>query len=111
MAVSPQLPRHNRRIAKRHGLAFDVLSDPGNRTADRFGLVYRVPDDLKRLYLRFPIDLEKFNGDDSWILPMPARFVAGTDGILVAADADPDYTMRPEPTDTVGALRALAGRS
>ncbi len=108
MAVSPQLPRHSTRIVKRHKLSFDVLSDPGNRVAEQFGLVWTMPDDLQQAYLRFPIDLEKFNGDDSWTLPMPARFVAGEDGVLVAADADPDYTVRPEPSATVDVVRRLA---
>lgn len=108
MAISPQLPRHSRRVTKRHGLTFDVLSDPGNGIARRFGLVFELAEDLRRVYLSFPVDLEKFNGDDSWTLPMSARFVVGTDGLLVAADADPDYTVRPEPSATVELLRQLA---
>ena len=47
------------------------------------------------------------HGDDSWTLPMPARFVIDRQGIMRWRDVDPDYTTRPEPADTVAALRAL----
>ncbi len=107
MAISPQLRKYNRRIAGRHKLSFDVLSDPGNRVAERYGLKWQLPEDLRQVYLSFPLDLPKHNGDDSWTLPMPARFVVDVDGRSVAADADPDYTVRPEPSATVEVLRNL----
>ena len=107
MAISPQLRKYNRRISGRHKLSYDVLSDPGNRIAGHFGLKFQLSDDLRRVYESFPLDLPKHNGDDSWTLPMPARFVIGGDGRIVAADADPDYTVRPEPSATVEVLRSL----
>ena len=39
-----------------------------------------------------------------------ARFVIDRAGIIRAADADPDYTRRPEPAQTVEVLLRLAGR-
>ena len=75
--------------------------------ADRFGLRFALPDDLHQLYLTFPLDLEKFNGDASWTLPIPGRFVIDQQGVIRYAESDPDYTTRPEPEDTLAALRAL----
>jgi len=40
---------------------------------------------------------EKFNGDASWTLPIPARFLIDRGGIIRWAEADPGYTTRPEP--------------
>jgi peroxiredoxin len=60
------------------------------------------------LYGTFPLDLEKFNGESSWTLPIPARFVIDQEGIICAAESDPDYTTRPEPRDTLEALWAIA---
>ena len=108
MAISPQLPKYNRRIVGRHKLSFDVLSDPGNEVAAAFGLRWRMSEELRQLYLNFPVDLAKYNGDDSWTLPVPARFVIDHDGRIAAADADPDYTVRPEADATVEELRRLA---
>ncbi len=70
--------------------------------------MFALPDDLRDLYLKFGVDLAKDNDDPAWTLPIPARFVLDTSGIIRAADADPDYTVRPEPSQTVAVLRALA---
>ena len=38
---------------------------------------------------------------------MPARYLIDREGKIRAADVNPDYTVRPEPSETVAALRAL----
>ena len=52
-------------------------------------------------------DLEAFNGEDFWTLPMPARYVIGQDGVIAYAEINPDYTRRPEPSDIFPVLDAL----
>lgn len=76
--------------------------------AAAFNLVYPLPEDLRKVYLGFGIDLVKFNGDDSWTLPMPARFVIDREGIIRAAEVSADYMVRADPADTVEVLKALA---
>ena len=107
MAISPQQARYSEQIRKKHDLSFPVLSDPGNRWATRAGLVYELPDDLKELYRGFGGDLTRFNGDGSWTLPMPARYVVRPDGVVAHADVHADYTRRPEPAETLGRVRDL----
>lgn len=107
IAVSPQLPLYSRELIERRHLTFEILSDPGNEVAARFGLRWTLPNYLREVYRSFPLEIEKFNGDASWTLPIPARFVIDQNGIIRAAESDPDYTTRPEPTDTLDALRAL----
>jgi len=38
---------------------------------------------------------------------MPARYIIDRDGRVRYARTDPDYTRRPEPEETLEALRAL----
>ena len=108
VAISPQLPEHNRELIRTRHLTFEILTDRGNEVADRFGLRFALPDDLHQLYLTFPLDLEKFNGDASWTLPIPGRFVIDQQWVIRYAESDPDYTTRPEPEDTLAVLRALS---
>ena len=51
-----------------------------------------------------------FNGDTSWTLPMPGRFVIGQDGMIRYAEVNPDCTHRPEPSDMLPVLRTQAAR-
>jgi peroxiredoxin len=70
-------------------------------------LRFTVPDYLREVYTKFSIDLPRLNGDQSWTLAMPARYVIDRSGRVVAADCDPDYTNRPEPEKTLADLRAI----
>jgi peroxiredoxin len=107
IAISPQLEEHGRKAVEQNRLTFDLLTDRGNQLGRSFGLVFKLPDDLRGLYAKFGVDLEKFNGDDSWTLPMPARFVIDSHTIIRSADVNPDYTVRPEPSATIEVLKAL----
>ena len=86
---------------------FEILSDPGNEVARRYGLTFHLPEDLKKVYLPFDINLAKYNGDDSWTLPLPARLIIGQDGIITSAEINADYTVRPDPDETITALRDM----
>jgi peroxiredoxin len=88
-------------------LGFETLRDFGNRVAETYGLVFTLPDDLRGIYLKLGVDLARGNGDGTWRLPIPARFVIDRQGVIRAVDAAPDYTRRPEPARTVDILRGL----
>ncbi len=103
--ISPQLEKYSKQVSKKHNLKFSVLSDKGNKVASQFGLVFSLPGDLRELFSNFGIDLERFNGDDSWTLPMPGRFILDQQGTILSADVNPDYTIRPEPGDIIEILK------
>lgn len=94
-------------MRRRSKLDFEVLFDRGNEIAHQFGLRHTLPDDLRAVYRHYDIDLERLNGDDSWTLPMPARYVIDRAGRIHAADINPDYTLRPEPSDTLSLLKRI----
>ena len=106
-AVTPQPPEASRTLVEKHRIGFDLLSDRGNDYAATLGLRFKLPDDLKQVYLSFGNDLALRNGEDSWTLPMPGRFVIDTSGIVQAVDVDPDYRYRPEPDKTVEDVKVL----
>ena len=108
VVLSPELPNFSAEMAAKQGLTFPIVSDHGLNIARSFGLAFALPDDLKDVYLNvFKNDLEKRNGEPSWQLPMPARFVIDRGGIVRYANADPDYTVRPEPAETIAVLKTL----
>jgi peroxiredoxin len=107
MMISPQLREHNAAFAEEKGLGVDILSDPGNEVAARYGLKYRMPADLVTVYRQFGLDIPKHNGDDSWTLPIAATLIIDTEGVVRHAAINADYTHRPEPEDTVAALKTL----
>ncbi|MGR6431620.1 peroxiredoxin-like family protein [Rhizobium sp. PAMB 3174] len=111
VAISPQTPVNSRKSTAKNNLTFPILSDPRNDVANTFGLRFDMPDYLVELYTSLKNDLPAFNGDPSWTLPMPARYVVGQDGVILYAEVNPDYTRRPEPEDMLPALRLAASRT
>jgi len=107
LAISPQTAPNSRKSVRQNALDFPILSDPHNDVAAAFGLRFSLPDYLVELYKGLKNDLPAFNGDPSWTLPMPARFVIGQDDTILYAEVNPDYTRRPEPEDMLPALRGV----
>ncbi len=107
LMISPQTEGHSRALVKSKNLSVELLSDPGNQTAEKYGLVYTFPEDLKKVYLQFGVDLPKYNDDESWRLPMPARYIIDQEQIVRYAEVSPDYTVRPDPSHTIAALKKI----
>jgi peroxiredoxin len=108
IAISPQTQSNSRKSQRDNKVTFPILSDPGNEVAARFGLRFALPDYLIELYRdTFKNDLSRINGDSSWTLPMPARYVIATDGVIAYAEVNPDYTQRPDPEELLPVVSAL----
>jgi peroxiredoxin len=110
VAISPQNAVNSRKSVRTNQLGFPILSDTHNDVAAAFGLRFALPDYLVELYKNLKNDLPAFNGDPSWTLPMPARYVIGQDGTILYSEVNPDYTHRPEPADMLPALRSAVAR-
>ena len=111
VAISPQNAVNSRKSIRTNELEFPILSDPGNQTAAAFGLRFKLPDYLVELYKSLKNELPAFNGDASWTLPIPGRFVIGQDGVILYAEVNPDYTHRPEPEDMLPVLRSRVAQA
>lgn len=108
IAISPQQNKYTKQVVKKHGLSFPVLEDKDNLYAEKLGLTFTLPEKLKDLYNGFGLDIPRFNGNDTWELPMPARFLVDTTGVIREADVNPDHTLRPEPSDILEFIKSLS---
>jgi peroxiredoxin len=59
------------------------------------------------VYLNLGIDLTRFNGNDSWQLPMSGRLLIDRDGIIRSVDVHPDHTIRPEPDEIIAFMKSF----
>ncbi|MFY9792059.1 MAG: redoxin domain-containing protein [Candidatus Sulfotelmatobacter sp.] len=107
VVLTPELERYTRALHKKLDLPFDILTDLHLKTAEQFGLVFTFPDYLRDLYKSFGSTLDRFHDESEYRLPMPARYIVDSNGLIRAADVNADYTIRPEPDETVRQLRTL----
>ena len=103
-AISPQTVKQSYFMHDQHKLRFPLLSDAGNELARQFGLTYRIPAPQEGIYRRAFVNLPLANGDDSWVLPIPATYILDRDGMILYASANEDYADRPEPVELLNSL-------
>lgn len=109
VAISQQTQANNRKSRRLNDLNFPVLSDKGGDVGAAFGLRWVIPEEMREVHRQLGGPIPAFNGEESWTLPMPARYVIGQDGIIAYAEVNPDYSKRPEPSDLFPALDRLRG--
>lgn len=108
VGLSPQTQRQSDFTASQHTIPFPLLVDAGCAVAEKFGLVWTVPDYLQKYYRSILVNIPFVNGDESWRLPLPATYVLGQDGKVLYAEAHADFRVRPEPEDVLRVLPAFA---
>lgn len=107
VVFSNEKPDISQGLATKQNLTFPIVHDANLAIARSFGIAFTLPDDVKGVYQGFGIDIPKNTGGMVWELPMPARFVIDRTGIVRSAAVDPDYTVRPEPVDTLAVVKRL----
>jgi len=107
VAISQQTGANSRKSQRQNHLGFPILSDHGGEIGARFGVRWTAPEYLRAVHRALGADLSQFNGEDSWTLPMPARYVIGQDGVIAYAEVNADYTHRPEPSAIFPVLEQL----
>jgi peroxiredoxin len=107
VSISMQTATNSLKSQRQNKLSYPILVDGGGKTADAFGIRFRLQDELIEAYKGFDVDLPVINGESSWTLPMPARYVIAQDGTVAYAEVSPDYTKRPDPSELVTALRQI----
>jgi peroxiredoxin len=106
VGISPQSQRQGDFMVTQHGLPFPLLTDVRCAVAERFGLVYTVPEYLQNYYRSILVNIPFVNGEESWRLPVPATYLVAQDGTVLLAEAHADFRVRPEPEEVLRPLLA-----
>ncbi|MES9846696.1 MAG: peroxiredoxin-like family protein [Candidatus Sedimenticola sp. 6PFRAG5] len=104
IGLTPETPDKAMTTAENNGIDIDILSDEANRVARQMGLVFELPQALRPIYQKIGIDIPAYNGDDSFMLPVPATYIIGQDGVILYDFVNADYTLRLEPSEIVAIL-------
>ncbi len=104
VSIMPETRAFTAQVAKETDHAFPILSDENNGYALSINLVMWVGDRIRRLFVADGLQLDYSQGNASWFLPIPATFVVGADGIILARLVDPDFRRRMDIDEIVAAL-------
>jgi peroxiredoxin len=105
VAITPNVEQFNSELRSDVAADYPILTDLDNGYALQLNLAFRVPDEKRQAMTDSGWDITMFQGNDAWMLPIPATFVVGADGIIKARFIDPDYRRRMAIEDILAALR------
>jgi peroxiredoxin len=106
VAILPDRQKFTLQLKEDSGARFPILTDMDNGYAMSLNLVMWVGAEMEALLPAAGVNMPAFQGNESWMLPLPATFVVGTDGIIKARHVDPDYRRRMEIEDLLAALES-----
>jgi peroxiredoxin len=101
VGISPQSVRQSDFAVSQHSIPFPLLHDSHCDVAQQFGLAYKVPPFHQNYYRGILVNIPFINGDESWMLPLPATYVLAQDGTVLFAEAHADFRVRPEPSEVL----------
>ncbi|HEX3436250.1 MAG TPA: redoxin domain-containing protein [Pseudacidobacterium sp.] len=101
VGISPQSVRQSDFAVSQHSIPFPLLHDSHCDVAQQFGLTYKVPPFHQNYFRSILVNIPFINGDESWMLPLPATYVLAQDGTVLFAEAHADFRVRPEPGEVL----------
>jgi peroxiredoxin len=104
IAIIPDLQKFAADLKLQSNVPFPILTDANNGYALSLNLTIWVGAEIQKL-MENRLDLSTFQGNSSWMLPIPATFVVGRDGLIRARFIDPDYRKRMMIADMIAAMR------
>jgi len=106
VAIMPETQQFAEQFKADANAPFPVLTDLDNGYALSLNLAIWLGSEIQ-LLLSYQ-DLSSFHGNDGWVLPIPATFVVGRDGLVKARFVDPDFRRRMEIDDLIAALKSAS---
>jgi peroxiredoxin len=104
VAIMPDRQQFVSELKSAGKVPFPILTDMDNGYALSLNLAIWLGAEMQKM-LEDVRDLPSFQGNNSWVLPIPATFVVGQDGVIKARFVDPDYRKRMAIDDLLSALK------
>lgn len=106
VCIMPERGEYTRNVRALTGDTITVLSDIDNGYALSLGLVIWLGETVRGLYQQFGLDIERYQGNGTWFVPIPATFVLDRTGRIIARKVDPDFRTRMDLGDILAALKS-----
>jgi len=107
VAITPEIGGVALKTKRERNLQFEILCDVDNGVAMEFGLMFRIPEDIQKSYLKFNVNMPKIYGNDGWMIPIPATYVVSRDGVIAYAYVNLDYRDRCDPESLINIVKKL----
>jgi peroxiredoxin len=104
VVIMPDLQKSVVDLKRQSQAPFPILIDADNGYAMSLNLTIWAGAEIQKMIEGCHLGSPTFQGNSAWMLPIPATFVVGQDGLIRARFIDPDYRNRMMISDMLAAM-------
>jgi peroxiredoxin len=104
IGVTPETDENIQKTVNKTHASFSLIHDNGYRIMKAYEVNYVVDTAMMTTYRKYGVDLDKGNGNDEHVLPVPATYIIDHTGKIIFVHFDKDYRNRASVSDLLKAL-------
>jgi peroxiredoxin len=105
-AIMPERQKYAATFKTEGKMRYPVLTDIDNGYALSLNLAIWVGEEMQRILQAGGRRLPEYQGNATWMIPIPATFVVARDGVVRARFIDPDYRRRMTVATLLAAVKS-----
>lgn len=109
-AIMPERQQFAATFKAESEVQYPVLTDIDNGYALSLNLAIWVGEEMQQILESGGRKVPDYQGNQAWVMPIPATFVIAQDGLITARFIDPDYRKRMTIEDLLVALKTAQNR-
>lgn len=94
LAISPETDQSMNKIIDKTDAEFIFMSDTTYKIMNDYHVSFVLDESTRKKYKLFGLDVEEANGNDQFILAVPATYIIGKDGKIVFSYFEVNYKKR-----------------
>ncbi len=99
IAITPETNEYVQEMIDKAKITFPIVYDKNRLMMNQFKVLYNIDNELKEKFKTYKIDLAKRNGNDDYVLPVPATYIIDQNGKINFVHFDPNYSIRAKMED------------
>ena len=104
-AIMPERQQFAATFKAEGEVQYPILTDIDNGYALSLNLAIWVGEEMQQILEAGGRKVPDYQGNQTWVMPIPATFVIARDGLITARFIDPDYRKRMTVEDLLAALK------
>lgn len=105
LVVSPETVEKTKETQEKFGVTYSIVHDENNNIMNDYKVAFDVnPQNVTNYYDKVYELVNEYNGPDNAVLPVPATYLIGKDGLIEYVQYDPDYKKRSDISELLESL-------
>ncbi len=105
LVVSPETVEKTKETQEKFGVTYSIVHDESNKIMNDYKVAFDVnPKNVTNYYDKVYELVNEYNGPDNAVLPVPATYLIGKDGLIEYVQYDTDYKKRSDISELLESL-------